>query len=453
MRERTMRIHGIRLLGIGLFLTGVTVAAGQTPSAPPPGSLEALPHFEARAILPGDLVQGPNHRVEPRVNNDGYYNLYRITSPVGTFDVISSRMLGIRVTEVNALVTLKKANDAAILAGGAVDAFGDLFTGAVATVTNPVQTLEGVPAGLNRLFGFAGREVDRAEEKIAANQSAPAGQGASTLGMVGQGSETVARGVLGVNKAERRWAEKLGVDPYTTNPVLRKALDRVAELEAAGRFSEKLVPGGVALTAISAASSVNDLVYKDWDQVERLNEERLTRMGVSPQVSQAFRLNRAYSETRQTRLIAALDRLAVLSGRAGVVARACRAGVETRGQLFQEGAGVIESLHRTQAPLARLVPEAGGAGALTTDNRILQLLNVDYMVWTADLAAHADHITALARTAFPRAKPEVWLTGQVSPRARDELRARGRTGHERGVRLAPQWPQTRTAAPGEAVGA
>jgi hypothetical protein len=34
-------------------------------------------------------------------------------------------MLGIRVGEINALVTLKKANDAAILAGGAVDAFAD----------------------------------------------------------------------------------------------------------------------------------------------------------------------------------------------------------------------------------------------------------------------------------------------------------------------------------------
>jgi hypothetical protein len=357
------------------------------------------------------------------------------------FDAISTRMLEIRITEINALVTLKKANDAAILAGGAVDAFGDMFTGAVSTVTNPVQTLEGVPAGLNRLFGFAGREVERTEEKIDANEAATqAGQGASTLSMVGQGSESVARGVLGVNAAERRWAEKLKVDPYTTNPVLRKALNRVAELEAAGRFSKDLVPGGAVLTAISAASSVNDLVYKNWDEVERLNEERLTKMGVGPRVSQAFRLNRAYSETRQTRLIAALDHLQGLPGRAEFVERAARADAETRAQFFQEAAELMAIFHRTQAPLARLVPEAGGAGALTADNRILQILNVDYMVWTADLAAHADHITAQARTAFPGAKPEVWLTGQVSPRTRDELRARGWTVHERGLRLDPQWP-------------
>ena len=64
----------------------------------------------------------------------------------------------------------------------------------------------------------------------------------------------------------------------------------------------------------------------------------------------------------------------------------------------------------------------------------------NYMVWTADLADHADRITTQARTAVPGAKREVWLTGQLSQRARDELRARDWTVHERGLRLDPQWP-------------
>ena len=82
-----MDIHGIRLFTVGLVLTGGTFAAAQAPSAPPAGPFEALPHFEARAILPGDVLQGPNHRVQDRVNNDGYYNHYRITtSEVGVFE-------------------------------------------------------------------------------------------------------------------------------------------------------------------------------------------------------------------------------------------------------------------------------------------------------------------------------------------------------------------------------
>ena len=100
-------------------------------------------------------------------------------------------------------------------------------------------------------------------------------------------------------------------------------------------------------------------------------------------------------------MIAALDRLQGLPGRAGYVQLAARAKVETQAQFYQEGAELMAIFHRTQAPLARLLPEVGGAGALTADNRVLQILNVDYMVWTPDLADHADRITAHARADFP----------------------------------------------------
>src|SRR5262245_62719499 len=106
-----IRVHWIRLLAMVLFLSHPPLVAAQAPMSQAAGGFDALPHFEASAILPGDLLQGLNHRVEPRVDNDGYYYYYRITSPVGTFAAISTRMLGIRVTEINALVTLKQAND------------------------------------------------------------------------------------------------------------------------------------------------------------------------------------------------------------------------------------------------------------------------------------------------------------------------------------------------------
>lgn len=65
-------LHGIRLVTIGLLLISVTLVAAQTPSPPAAGPFEALPHFEASATLQGSRIQGPNHRVAERVNNDGY---------------------------------------------------------------------------------------------------------------------------------------------------------------------------------------------------------------------------------------------------------------------------------------------------------------------------------------------------------------------------------------------
>ena len=79
-------------MAVGLCLSSVTLVVAQTPPTTPAGPFEALPHVEASAILPGSLLQGANHRVQDRVNNDGYYNHYRInTSEVGVFDAITTR--------------------------------------------------------------------------------------------------------------------------------------------------------------------------------------------------------------------------------------------------------------------------------------------------------------------------------------------------------------------------
>lgn len=446
MRRATCRSHrpGLKVAAAAALVASLAVPGAfvdTVPAAPAGGPFEGPPTFKAQEILAPDLVQGPQHRVEEQVRNDGYFNVYRIATPeFGVFEAVSTRMLGIRVTEIGALAKLKDANEAAILAGGAVDAFGDLFTGAAKVVTSPVETVKGIPEGVNRLFGFAGRTVTRVGEKIDAGKQASSGGQAPSRGeTVARGTESATRAILGVNAAQRRWAQTLGVDPYTSNEVLAKAIDRAAKLEAAGRFSTNLVPGGAVMTAVSAASNVHDLVYKDWDEVDRLNEQRLTAMGVSSSVSRAFRLNRAYSLTRQTRLIAALDSLKGLPGRSGFVERAARVTSEIHAQFFQEAAELMEIFHRRQTALVRLLPEAGGAGALAKGNRVVQLLPVDYMVWTEDLATHADRITNQARTLSPASR-EVWLTGQVSDRARDELRGRGWTVRERSLQLDPRWP-------------
>ena len=51
----------------------------------------------------------------------------------------------------------------------------------------------------------------------------------------------MAYSMLGVNKAARKWAQKVGVDPYTTNPILKKALTDIGQIDAAGGIAAKVV--------------------------------------------------------------------------------------------------------------------------------------------------------------------------------------------------------------------
>jgi hypothetical protein len=390
---------------------------------------EPLPVFSASAILPADLVQGPHFHVRDQVGNDGYFNSYVIDSDFGVFKAVSTQMLRTRIVEIGALAQLKQANDAAIVAGGVAGGFGDLLDGAANTAADPVGTIESLPGTVSSLFGFADRKIEQAKDSLQASGSGGQGNG------IGGQAQTAALNALGVTDAERRWAVKLGVDPYTTNVVLRKAIKRAAELEAAGRFSINFVPGGAAMSAISAASTVHDLETKDWSDVQQANQQRLAAMGASPAASQALVANPAYTPTWQTLLIRSLDTLAGRDGRAEFVVRAATANSEERARFFVDAAQLMVVFDGTQAKIVRLLPEASAAGARADGNRVIELLPFDFVVWTEDFANHVEHVTRYVRANFYGSHWEVWLTGQLSDRTRQELRKRGWKAHEQVLRI------------------
>ena len=69
---------------------------------------------------------------------------------------------------------------------------------------------------------------------------------------------------FGYNKSRREWAAKLGIDPYTTNPILRPKLDRAAAASFAGGFAIETAIGMVAAPvqyAVEFDASVRDSVW------------------------------------------------------------------------------------------------------------------------------------------------------------------------------------------------
>lgn len=52
---------------------------------------ERLPAFGASAILPPELLSGPNHRVADAVRNDAYLNHYAVSSSFVEFSAPTAR--------------------------------------------------------------------------------------------------------------------------------------------------------------------------------------------------------------------------------------------------------------------------------------------------------------------------------------------------------------------------
>ena len=251
------------------------------------------------------------------------FNTYTINSKFGTWKVQSTGLAALRVHEIGAIAQLKEVDKIAVAAGGVAASAVDIGKGTVRVVTYPVDTISGLGDGVARLFGRVGRSTSRTAEKLGSEDpaaaepenlsnpaDAPKMSEQSTAGKAAEGTGELAKDIIGVNSAMRSWAKKLRVDPYTTNEVLHNELRDVASYDAGGRFAVNLAPGGVILTALSATSTVNDLIWmKEPDELVTLNEKRLKAMEVKPEVSRAFRLNRKYNLTWQVRLIASLDAL------------------------------------------------------------------------------------------------------------------------------------------------
>lgn len=419
-----------------LAATGVLAAAVVYAAA----GFEAAPTFKASQLLAPGLLKGKHHSVDEPVSLAGLYRKYRIKSDYGEFEATGDAQLVTRLKEVDALGRLAETSQAEVALKAVGATLGGAAKGAAHAVSKPGETVAGIPGGVGKMFGRVGRSAKRTAEKGEESVKNDEGQAeAKSAGAAAaDATGSAAKGVLGISAGRRRWAKELGVDPYTSNAVLGEALDKVGQVDAAGRFATKLVPG---VGALSMVASVNALVYeKSPDELMKYIEDHLKAMGVPAQASRDLRLNKNIRPGVQARIVAALDALSGVADRAAFVERAAAVSSETGALYYAEGAEMLERFHRTQAPLARIVPAQAAAIALTKDGRLVHLLPADYVAFTQPVAQAVDGAARRAKEDFASAKPEVWITGEASARVKQELGSRGWALQQRSLRAAGPLP-------------
>ena len=165
----------------------------------------------------------------------------------------------------------------------------------------------------------------------------------------------VANSVLGVSGAARKWAQKVGADPYTTNPVLKKALSEIGKIDSAGSIAAKVV---VPIPPIlSTTASVGNLVWsKDPEALLKQNEAQFGALGVSGDVIKQLYLSKGFTLTLHTRLAQALSAVKA-KGSADYVATAAEAKTEREALFFTESAEMLQRLHAT-APVTALLTDS-----------------------------------------------------------------------------------------------
>ncbi len=179
-----------------------------------------------------------------------------------------------------------------------------------------------------------------------------------------------------MNGAARRWAQKVGADPYTSNPVLKKALVDIGRIDSAGGMAAKIaVP---IPPIVSGTATAGKLVWaKDPEALLKENEQKLREMGVGGDVIKQLYLSKGFTLTLHTALAGSLREVNV-PGVADYVATAAEADAERAGIFFAESAGMLARLHKT-APVAAVLTDSRALVAKTKDGRAVVLLPVDWV--------------------------------------------------------------------------
>jgi hypothetical protein len=420
-----MRVSSVaRVIGAAfasMMVLGVGLAVGVPAVRAQPAS-QAPPVLSARELLPPDMLAGPHFQVDDRVPTDGLLGHFTLRSGFGTFVAPGRELLRVRIAELPAIQHLEATSQTDVFLQAAGNAAAKPVEAVESLVTDPVGTIQGIPTGISRFFD----RVELGAHRITQAASDPTKTEAQRTQEAAQriGSATIS--ALGFEQVRRHLAKGLGVDPYTTNPVLSQKLTDTAWVGFSGRLGVNLlvsafVPGS---TAISGLSFTHDLVY-DTPTADLLvlNRQKMVAMGVGDAQAQALLGNRWFSLSVLTALVTELERMGGVGGRPYVLALAATVTKEEEARYLAAAVHVLARLHVGGVPIQRLITRGTVIG-ITADNAVVVPAPVDYVSWTGPVAAFA------SRGDLRAARRGLWLTGRMSGAAHQGFTARGWALHD-----------------------
>src|SRR3954447_7511409 len=407
-----------------LFLFGAAakLALAQTPppTPEPAAAYEELPELKASEILRDDIITGPYHHVREEVPTYSGANRFTIASQFGVFEADGNEMLLRRINEINAIAKLKEVSQTDEFKAALAKSAKAPVNAAQQIAADPIGTIESAPKGLMKFMSRAGESLKGIGKKENSNAY--------------EGSQI--EQLSGFSDTKRRVAIELGVDPYSSNPVLQHELNGIAKAAFAGgaTFSLATLPvggaAGIGLATTEVSNSLNDaLREKSPTDLKMLNRKYLSAMGVSENEAERFFSNAAFSPTAQTAFVFNLRSLDGVGNRPAFVKLAAdKSSTESDAIFCVQTAALMSKIHKSEKPLGRIITIGDFPVCIAKDGTVVVALQWDYGAWTpaADRFAGALQTQKKANSSYL-----VGISGVISPRLRQELETRHFTVEDR----------------------
>ena len=406
------------LLFVSLSAALLCLAQSTESSPSPDAAFEELPELKASEILKPEILKGPKHTVRESVPTSSGMNQFVIDSDYGVFDAEGNEMLLRRIKEVYAIDQLKGVSKTDQFEQSLMTAAKGPYNAAKNVVRDPVGAVSGAGKGLMKFMGKVGQSA----KHVAQGEAEKPTSGANT-----------AQDIVGFTKAKRKIAISMGIDPYSTNQVLQKALDDVAWASWAGGFAFSAAtfpisgPAGAALTATGVSSSIGEMLNeKSPAELKAMNRSVLRSIGVNAGDAERFLNNTAFSPTAQTVFVQNLKSLGGVANRGAFVHTAAEKSSSEADAVFcVQTAALMGQLHNGEHPLARIVMIDDFPICIAKDGTVIAALQWDYAAWTPRAGAFTDALKKLAGEPGHNQHVLVAISGQTSARLQQELQSRG----------------------------
>lgn len=407
--------------------------------------------YESPPSIPFDMVfhevaiKGDNYSVAPSVPTDGFLTRAVIDSEFGEFVALGPGMLEIRLHEIDALVKLQTFEASDEFQRGAKESAQEKLSGLKQVYEKPKEAAAGISAGVSRFFKRSYRatktgvqtindvvhdrtpgSIEGAGAKLPGNQQSQAlPDSESKYKKAAKASGSAAVNILGFDDSRRKLAKRLGVDPYTTNPVLDEKLDEVTWSIFAGDFgidvATSLIPGSIVVTT---SSLVTNWVWDTPPGDLRVKiEQTLLGIGVSQEDVDRLLRHRAYPLSYQAALTAAMEAMGEVNGHENTMPLALSVQTVDQARFVVNTMRMLQRYHETVQPL-REIDVQGTVFAITDKDTMVIAAPVDYVSWSEML----DRFSANDR--FSSKPRELYIAGTMTTMASEQLSKRGWIVHQ-----------------------
>ena len=398
----------------------------QPPSVPSPGQgasgqFEQPPVVAIGEFLPVSMQSGNGYYLGQQVPTNGAMGRYTIIAnadvfgkDAGTYQVESLDLLKIRLSEIPAIAQLENISETGVFAKALASSAERPVADAANMIVHPMDTVTGLPGGVGQLFD----RVSLGAGQIYSSASNSFGSGAAASEA---GSATLT--ALGYDQVRRDLAKRLHVDPYTSDPILTAKLNKVAWVMFSARMTVDTammaVPGSMIITSVEFT---DDMVYQTPKaDLILFVQNKLKHIGLSREQIAAFTSNTAIPLSLQVSAVKDLEALGPVRGRRAAAVALAEVMTEYQARFLVTSLRMLDRWSRQNSSITR-IQARGVLFGHDQNGTVIMPAPVDYLSWTPRIAGFATDPELLTTQ-----NRVLWITGKMTPLARQQLSANGWT--------------------------